>query len=313
MEQAYLEFEKANGIKYYEKDKFLQWDQEERNKLYDNRVWLKDPYYFTTCHISAVAMLQMLLHAKRNEPQEIMGMLRGRTFGKEFVITDVLSLPSVGTETRIEIPTEEIQMAREYCDFLQSNGLGQEISGWFHTHPSYKCWLSTTDVKTQARHQRPFDPFVAIVVDPTTTTNNGAIEIGAFRTFPEGVPSDSSNGKRILPSEKLKDFGASWDKYYTMKVEIFKTELDERMLKKLWREYWITTLSASPIISNRDLIDTKVIDLYQKMQEKKKHGMKTTTALKELNDDIDEIGFIFQRGTKSLEIKNLLFNQKFDN
>ena len=318
MEEAYLEFERVNGVKYYEKDRFLKWDFEAHsddtnpNSIFHDKLWRKDPYYFTTCHISAVVLLQMLLHAKRGEPLEIMGMLRGQTFGREFYIYNVISFPAVGTETLIAIPDDDLTYEDNFGEYLHSNGFHEERRGWFHTHPSYKCWLSSTDVKLEETGQMS-DPFLAIVVDPTTTTNNGAVEIGVFRTFPKNfVPEESHNGKRILPSEKIADFGSSWNRYYPLKVEIFKTELDQKMLTKLWRQYWMTTLSASPIIFNKNLNDRKVVDLYKKFEERKKIGMKTSASLKELIEEIDEIQNIYKRGVKGLELKNMLFNQLFD-
>lgn len=40
------------------------------------------------------------------------------------------------------------------------------ILGWYHSHPSYGCWLSGIDVDTSSRYQLINDPFVAIVIDP---------------------------------------------------------------------------------------------------------------------------------------------------
>ena len=314
MEQAYLEFEKANGVKFYDKDKFLEWSDQRRSEIYQTKYWENDRYYFKTCHISVVAMLKMLIHAKRGQPEEIMGILIGQTIEDAFVITDVISLPVVGTETRVNASAECDIYMLDYHEFLESNGFKEQKIGWYHSHPSYKCWLSTIDCQTQAQNQKLNEPWIAVVVDPVTTTTNGAIEIGAFRTFPKGfVPDDNANGKRILPTEKIADFGASWNKYYTMKVEIFKTELDQKMLGKIWQEYWMTKLSATPIVSDREIIDKKIIDLHQKYSQKKQQGLKTSNACRELIDEIDEIGMIFERGLKSLQVKNMLFNQQFDN
>ena len=43
--------------------------------------------------------------------------------------------------------------------------------GWYHSHPSYGCWLSGIDVDTSERHQMMNDPFLAIVVDPIKSIN----------------------------------------------------------------------------------------------------------------------------------------------
>lgn len=311
--QAFEQFEKLHGVKFYDKDMMMEWNQKRRDEVCDSRLWKKDPYYFKTCHISVVAMLKMLLHAKRGEPQEIMGNLIGQTFGQEFIIYDVISLGVEGTETRVNASAESDTYLIAFQEYLESNGFkeAQALHGWYHSHPSYKCWLSTIDCGTQ-RTQQMMDPAVAIVVDPTTTTNNGHIEIGAFRVFPDGyVPKENENGRRLLPLEKISEFGSSYDKYYTLKVEIFKTELDQCMIEKLWHEYWMTTLSATPIIENREMMEKKIIDFSEKFALKRKGNMSVKETCADLRDDIQEIQMIYQRGLQSIQFKNLLFNSKF--
>lgn len=49
------------------------------------------------------------------------------------------------------------------------------------------CWLSGIDVSTQMLNQNFQDPFVAIVVDPIRTISAGKVNLGAFRTYPQGL------------------------------------------------------------------------------------------------------------------------------
>lgn len=49
--------------------------------------------------------------------------------------------------------------------------------------------------------------------------------------------------------DKIEDFGVHMDAYYPLKVEIFKTKLDEQLLDLLWNKYWVATLSQSLIVS----------------------------------------------------------------
>lgn len=49
--------------------------------------------------------------------------------------------------------------------------------------------------------------------------------------------------------DKIEDFGVHADQYYPLKVEIYKTNLDERLLELLWNKYWVATLSQSLILS----------------------------------------------------------------
>lgn len=40
------------------------------------------------------------------------------------------------------------------------------ICGWYHSHPSYGCFMSNEDIGTHARYQTLWDKSVALVIDP---------------------------------------------------------------------------------------------------------------------------------------------------
>ncbi|MFX1410679.1 MAG: hypothetical protein ACFFA6_10020 [Promethearchaeota archaeon] len=40
------------------------------------------------------------------------------------------------------------------------------ICGWYHSHPSYGCFMSDEDIGTQARYQKLWDKAIALVIDP---------------------------------------------------------------------------------------------------------------------------------------------------
>lgn len=77
---------------------------------------------------------------------------------------------------------------------VQAVGRLENMVGWYHSHPGYGCWLSGIDVSTQSIQQQYQEPFLAIVVDPHRTIAAGKVEIGAFRTYPEVIPSLSLTG-----------------------------------------------------------------------------------------------------------------------
>ena len=81
--------------------------------------------------------------------------------------------------------------------------------GWYHSHPGYGCWLSGIDVNTQMQNQKYQEPFLAVVIDPTRTVSAGKVEIGAFRTYPEGYkPADEPPSEyQTIPLNKIEDFG----------------------------------------------------------------------------------------------------------
>lgn len=51
--------------------------------------------------------------------------------------------------------------------------------------------------------------------------------------------------------DKIEDFGVHANAYYPVKVEMYKTKLDEKLLELLWNKYWVATLSQSLIVSVR--------------------------------------------------------------
>lgn len=85
-------------------------------------------------------------------------------------------------------------------------------------------------------------------IDPNRTISAGKVEIGAFRTYPEDHKSSGTSQYQSIPLDKIEDFGVHAGSYYPLKVEIYKTRLDEQLLNLLWNKYWIATLSTSLVL-----------------------------------------------------------------
>ena len=90
----------------------------------------------------------------------------------------------------------------------------------YHSHPGYGCWMSGIDCSTQMLNQQYTEPFLAIVIDPVRTCAAGKVEIGAFRTYPQGYkPPDESQSKyQTIPLNKIEDFGVHANQYYSLDV-----------------------------------------------------------------------------------------------
>lgn len=54
-----------------------------------------------------------------------------------------------------------------------------------------------------------------------------------------------------MPVDKLEDFGAHANEYYALKVSVFKSSLDAKLLDLLWEKYWVKTLSSSSLVAVR--------------------------------------------------------------
>ncbi|KKY28540.1 putative cop9 signalosome complex subunit 5 [Phaeomoniella chlamydospora] len=244
-----------------------------QKSLQEARPWKKDPKYFTSIRISALALLKMTMHARSGGNIEVMGLMQGYVTSNTFIVTDAFRLPVEGTETRVNAQDD----ANEYMvNYLQASreggGRPENAVGWYHSHPGYGCWLSGIDVATQFNQQMFQDPFVAVVIDPDRTVSAGKVEIGAFRTYPKDYKPPSSapgygtdeDGYQSIPMGKVEDFGAHASQYYSLEVSHFKSTLDSQLLSLLWNKYWTATLSQSPLITNRDYTTKQIADLAEK-------------------------------------------------
>ena len=119
------------------------------------------------------------------------------------------------------------------------------------------------------------DPAVAIVIDPNRTMSAGKVEIGCFRAYTnehaEKILKEQGTGKQggkaAMPADKVEEFGLHAHKYYKVDHNFFKSGLDTDLLDRVWNEYWIHTLSSSPLLSNQDMICKTVVNVVDKMKK----------------------------------------------
>ncbi|KAJ7572317.1 Mov34-domain-containing protein [Mycena floridula] len=260
-------------------DKIYKYDAEEDRRINREAPWAKDPHYFKSCKISAIALIKMVIHARSGVPHEIMGLMQGKVVGTSLVIMDSFALPVQGTETRVNAANEANEYMVEYIQGGEKAKRLENAIGWYHSHPGYGCWLSGIDVNTQMTNQKFQDPFVAVVIDPNRTISAGKVDIGAFRTYPENykAPNVPASEYQSIPLNKIEDFGVHANQYYQLDVEIFKSSLDNELLALLWNKYWVNTLSQSPLISNRAYAVSQISDLHQKLS-KAQSGVTSTRA-----------------------------------
>lgn len=63
----------------------------------------------------------------------------------------------------------------------------------------------------------------------------------------------------------MEDFGAHASQYYPLEISHFKSSLDTRLLELLWNKYWVSTLSQSPLLTNREYASQQMLDLSRKI------------------------------------------------
>lgn len=264
-----LELENAIKLVDPQRDALYDYDAVEQKTVGDQKPWKKDPDHFKHVRISAVALLKMVMHARSGGSIEVMGLMQGKILDDTFVVADAFRLPVEGTETRVNASDQANEYQVQYLQSCRDNGRAENAIGWYHSHPGYGCWLSGIDVTTQETHQMFNDPFLAVVIDPDRTISAGKVEIGAFRTYPKDyVPpsSGAGDGYQTIPLAKVEDFGAHANRYYSLEISHFKSTLDAHLLELLWNKYWVSTLSQSPLFTNREYSSKQMLDLSQKIR-----------------------------------------------
>ncbi|MCJ1479405.1 COP9 signalosome catalytic subunit rri1 [Lambiella insularis] len=263
-----------NAVKLVDphRDALYSYDVAEQKAITDDQPWRRDPHHFKHVRISAVALLKMVMHARSGGSLEVMGLMQGKIAGDTFIVTDAFRLPVEGTETRVNASDEANEYVIQYLQSSRDNNRLDNAVGWYHSHPGYGCWLSGIDVATQMAQQFQ-DPFLAVVVDPDRTISAGKVEIGAFRTYPKDykpLGSQEDDEYQTIPLAKIEDFGAHASQYYSLEVSHYKSTLDAHLLELLWNKYWVSTLSQSPLFTNREYSSKQMLDLSQKIRNAEK-------------------------------------------
>jgi len=262
-------FESDNKIESIDGDALYDYDNDKYQRFLATKPWTKDPNHFKRVKISAIALLKMVMHARSGGQLEVMGLMMGKVDGETMIVMDSFALPVEGTETRVNAQTEGYEYMVEYLSLIKDVGRQENALGWYHSHPGYGCWLSGIDVSTQMLNQQFQEPWLAIVIDPVRTISSGKVELGAFRTYPEGYKADNDapSEYQSIPISKIEDFGVHCKQYYPLEVSYFKSSLDSQLLDLLWNKYWVNTLSSNPLYTNRDYTGGQISDLAEKLEQ----------------------------------------------
>ena len=100
---------------------------------------------------------------RRENWVEVIGLLAGK-YDKKKGILHVEDAYPMGHGTAVYAEIKDYRnYVRAYKDIKKNN---QFICGWYHSHPSYGCFMSREDLGTQARYQKLWDKAIALVIDP---------------------------------------------------------------------------------------------------------------------------------------------------
>jgi 26S proteasome regulatory subunit N11 len=202
-------------------------------------------------HVSSLALLKMLKHGRAGVPMEVMGLMLGQ-FVDDYTINcvDVFAMPQSGTSVSVEAVDPVFQTAM--LDMLKQTGRPEMVVGWYHSHPGFGCWLSSTDINTQSSFEALNPRAVALVVDPIQSVK-GKVVIDCFRLINpqlmmlghEARQTTSNIGHLHKPSIQALIHGLNRH-YYSIVIDYRKNELEEQMLMNLGKRNWVSSLAVTP-------------------------------------------------------------------
>lgn len=203
-----------------------------------------------TVYISSLALLKMLKHGRAGVPMEVMGLMLGE-FVDEYTVkvVDVFAMPQSGTGVSVEAVDPVFQT--KMLDMMKQTGRPEMVVGWYHSHPSFGCWLSGVDINTQQSFEQLNPRAVAVVIDPIQSVK-GKVVIDAFRLInaqihmlgQEPRQTTSNVGHLNKPSIQALIHGLNRH-YYSIAIAYRKNELEEHMLLNLHKKRWIDSLTVT--------------------------------------------------------------------
>jgi len=198
--------------------------------------------------IYPLALLKMLKHGRAGVPMEVMGLMLGEIVDDYTVaVIDVFAMPQSGTGVSVEAVDPEFQT--KMMEMLKQTGRPEMVVGWYHSHPGFGCWLSSTDCNTQQSFESLSDRAVAVVVDPIQSVK-GKVVIDAFRLInPNTVvlgqePRQTTSMLGHLNKPSIQDLSHGLNThYYSIAIKYLEAEPEQNMLMSLNKKSWVDGLS----------------------------------------------------------------------
>ncbi|GBG34683.1 26S proteasome non-ATPase regulatory subunit 14 [Hondaea fermentalgiana] len=198
-----------------------------------------------TVSISSLALIKMLKHGRAGVPMEVMGLLLGSFVSDYHIqVVDVFAMPQSGSSVSVESVDAVFQT--KMLDALKQTGRPEMVVGWYHSHPGFGCWLSSTDCNTQQSFETLNKRAVAVVIDPIQSVK-GKVVIDAFRLINpqqammqiEPRQTTSNVGHLNKPSIQALIHGLNRH-YYSLPIAYRKNELEIKMLSNVHAKKWST-------------------------------------------------------------------------
>jgi 26S proteasome regulatory subunit N11 len=201
-------------------------------------------------HVSALALLKMLVHGRAGIPLEVMGIMVGQ-FIDEYTcrVVDVFVVPQTATGQSVEAVDEEYQV--EMMDRLKLIGRPENLVGWYHSHPGFGCFLSGMDVEQARSYEQQLERSVSLVIDPIQSVR-GNVVMDAFRCIPKevviagGEPRQTTSNTGFLTKMSAQALMNGLNRlYYNMPIVTRKMPHETATLLNVHKRGWQENLQLA--------------------------------------------------------------------
>ena len=188
---------------------------------------------------------------------EVMGLMLGEFVDEYNVrVVDVFAMPQSGTGITVEAVGPAFWASM--VDILKITGRHETVVGWYHSHPGFGCWLSSTDVSTQSSFEQLCKRAVAVIIDPIQSVK-GKVAMDAFRNINNmslgGDPRITTSNIGFPFISLVHGLNKS---YYSFNITFKKNDLEKKMLLNMNRKSWADNLKP------RKAEPKRITDLMQK-------------------------------------------------
>ena len=212
-------------------------------------------------HVSALALLKMLVHGRAGIPLEVMGIMVGQ-FVDEYTcrVVDVFVVPQTATGQSVEAVDEAYQV--EMMDRLKLIGRPENLVGWYHSHPGFGCWLSGMDVEQARSYEQQLERSVSLVIDPIQSVR-GHVVMDAFRCISKDILLGGGDARQttsnvgFLPRATAQALSNGLNRlYYSMPIVLRKMPHETATLLNVHKKGWQENVKLeAPEDHQKQLVD----------------------------------------------------------
>jgi 26S proteasome regulatory subunit N11 len=263
-------------------------------------------------YISSMALLKMLKHGRAGVPMEVMGLMLGEFIDDYTVrVVDVFSMPQTGNSVTVEAVDPVFQT--KMLDMLKQTGRPEVVVGWYHSHPGFGCWFSSTDINTQQSFEQLNSRAVGVVIDPIQSVK-GKVVIDCFRLInpqlliigQEPRQTTSVVGHLQKPSLTAIIHGLNRH-YYSINITYRKNELEQKMLLNLHKRKWLSGLELSDFTEHAKT-NAETVESVTELTRKYKNLIEDELKFSEAELVVKNVGKVDPKKGLSKDVDTLLTN-----